>query len=784
MTIDDFLRACPEIVVLAIPVAVLMGSTGLPVAIRVARKLWTRMQVQFLIEATNLDRNALKACRVIQGRNENVIDRPDIFAQLEILLPPKSEYQSAALCGLGGSGKTQVALEYGHRRCRDPACSVFWVHADNETTFAQDYKTIARKLGLADNLDGKELLVAVRERIEADPCWVVIFDNADDLALFGVGQTSHDTSGGQVEESTGKPASLYDYIPQGATGTVLWTSRDGRIVGTLVGAPRGIRVGPMCGDEAMALLETSRNEKISSEEVGDAGKLLEKLQWLPLAISQAGAYLRRTSMMITEYLSRLEEEKERWRVLEATEFDRHRRPNVPNSILETWSISIERIRLGNEMAYKILHIIAYVNNQNIPFEILAAAGMFGDEVPKGESWEDKDRVVEAATRLKEFSFLELNRGEGGVQSYEMHKLVQEATRYRLSGSKSEGGIYFANGAIQIMAKLFPKPKQETWAECEKYIAHAEQVGEWAEICKKEVEVSDLLTQVSRYLFECGRWREKEPVDKRAYELRKQVLGGNDLRTIWSMASLAITYLEQRKFDEAEKINVEALLRLRQEGLGNEHDETILIMVSLAATYQGQGRCDEAENIYMEALGLLQVLGDKHHETMETMALLAIVYNAQGRYDEAERILVEALRLWREILGDNHLDTIASMGLLAMTYHRQGRYDEAERIQVDVLRLRRKVLGDNHLDTIASMGLLAMIYHRQGRYDEAERIQVDVLRLRREVLGNKHPDSLHAMSDLAVTWKSQGRRDDALAMLEECLQLTRSVLGPDHPEAKV
>lgn len=90
-----------------------------------------------------------------------------------------------------------MALEYAYCCCCDdaacPACSVFWVYADNETKFAQDYKTIARRLGLAENLDGEELLTAVRERIESEPQWLLILDNADDLGLFGVGQTSHDT---------------------------------------------------------------------------------------------------------------------------------------------------------------------------------------------------------------------------------------------------------------------------------------------------------------------------------------------------------------------------------------------------------------------------------------------------------------------------------------------------------------------------------------------------------------------------------------------------------------
>ncbi len=145
--------------------------------------------------------------------------------------------------------KTQIALEFAYRRCHDPACSVFWVHADNETTFIQDYQSIAKGLGLADTLNGEELLTAVRLQIEADPCWLLVLDNADDLGLFGVGRQSPEQ------------ASLRAFIPRGPAGTVLWTSRDEQVSGTLVGARRGINVSRMTSDEAVLLFENVRNKK-------------------------------------------------------------------------------------------------------------------------------------------------------------------------------------------------------------------------------------------------------------------------------------------------------------------------------------------------------------------------------------------------------------------------------------------------------------------------------------------------------------------------------------------
>jgi hypothetical protein len=172
-----------------------------------------------------------------------------------------------------------VALEYAYRRCRDAACSVFWVHADNEATFTHDYRSIAKKLGIADKLDGEELLAAVCERIEAEPCWVLVLDNADNLGLFGVGRTPQD---GPHSTAGERAVNLYEFIPRGpSSGTVLWTSRDERIAGSLVGARRAISVARMTADEARTLLETVKNKKIGLDESEDATALLAELDRLP-----------------------------------------------------------------------------------------------------------------------------------------------------------------------------------------------------------------------------------------------------------------------------------------------------------------------------------------------------------------------------------------------------------------------------------------------------------------------------------------------------------------------
>ncbi|CAG1965819.1 unnamed protein product, partial [Fusarium graminearum] len=462
-------------------------------------------------------------------RNEDLVQRPNLINRLDKLLPLTPGSRSAALWGLGGSGnepsKTQIALDYAYRRCdADNECCVFWVHADSEATFLADYKTI---------------------------------------------------------------------------GTVLWTSRDAHIAGTLVGARHGIEVRSMAMNEASMLLGRIRDEPLIEEEEvpGDAGDaLLQELQCLPLAISQAGAYMRRMSMTAEQYLSLLREGKTRWEVLKLSDTDRYRRPQVSNSVLETWRISLERIRTESEISYRILHVIAYVGSQDIPQELMVVAGQYdADSIGSAGHQDSTGRVselelLEAITRLREFSFLSLT--DDGGQKYEMHKLVQEAIRYglrvrgsvvlavgnalRVNKGPKEDEEYYCGKALQVVDDLFPTPEPATWARCEEYLTHAIRLGEWAEVGRTEIKTATLLATVSYFLHERGRWKEKEPVDKRALELRREVLGEKHPDTIWSMAELAATYHRQGQYNKAEEISVK-VLELRRGVLGEKHLDTIWSM---------------------------------------------------------------------------------------------------------------------------------------------------------------------------------------------------------------
>ncbi|KAH7182439.1 uncharacterized protein B0J16DRAFT_321221 [Fusarium flagelliforme] len=709
-------------------------------------------------------------------RNEDLVHRRDLIDKLDELLPQTtSGSYSAALWGLGGSGCDA-----------DKECSIFWVHADSEATFLTDYKTIGKKLGVDQRLDEADLLDAVRNKIEGQSKWLMILDNADELNLFGVGQQQEGTEN----------RDLYKYVP--SQGTVLWTSRDAHIGGTLVGASRSIQVQSMAINEATTLLATTRGDL--PIPVGEGvDRLLEELQCLPLAVSQAGTYMRRMSMTAEEYLTLLKQGKSRWEVLKVSDTDRHRRPEVSNSVLETWRISTERIKAESEISYQILHVIAYVDSQDIPHELVAAAAHPFNKNDKTEktlaTQVSELEVLAAVARLMEFSFLRRRQTDNGERSYEMHKLVREALQYGLSihssidktinkGFGDDHGalqteVLYSRRALQVVDDLFPRFDPTLRARCDQYLTHAIQVGEWAEVSETEVETANLLERVSDFLYDRGRWREKESVNSRAWDLRREALGEKHPDTTNSLAGIGCSYLGQGQYAKAQDI-AKRVLGFRQEALGT-HPATIRSMADLGAAYLGQGQYKEAEKLLDEALRLRQeMLGEKHPDTIRSMADLGTIYQTLGRYGEAHDIAIRVLKLRQEVLGQKHPDTIRSMADLGVTYHTQGRYEETYDIATKVLQLRKEVLGEKHPDTARTLMDLGAIYHEQDQYDKAEKLYAEALELNREILGDRHPDTIKSMANVAATFHQQGQYSKALELHQTTLDLRRQVLGENHP----
>jgi tetratricopeptide (TPR) repeat protein len=599
--------------------------------------------------------------------------------------------------------KTQIALEYAYRYQEKTGCSIFWVRSDNEANFTKNYSDIARLANLSSELKGMDLLYAVKRWIEEQRRWLIVFDNADNLSIFKPARVSH-----HLHEDKTPSLELLQFVPNASNGTVIWTSRDGSILGRLIGVNEGVEVGKMTFQESLRLFQNLSGRPVTDTASESEKELLNHLEMLPLAISQASAYIRKTTVSTQLYVRAFTESEERQANLLSTEFDEIHRSDVPNSVMHTWLISMKQIAEESECGERILNTIAFLDNQNVPFELLSAAA--------GAAYSE-DQVLLAAARLVEYSFLQRQKAiNNELPVYGQHRLVQLAARNALAPEKSH---FYSGKALNVMIDVFPLGVHETWNACKSYLPHSLKAVEWRE---------------------AGGYCDLAPI---------------------LLARMGRYYWEQGQSDEAEGLNIQ-VLELRKAALGEKHPDTITAMANLASTWWQQGWLDVAEELHAQVLELSKaVSGEKHPDTIVAMANLASTWWQQGRSDVAEELDVQVLEFRKAVLGEKHPDTIMAMANLASTWRQQGRSGAAEELEIQVLELRKAVLGEKHPDTIRAMANLASTWWQQGRSDVAEELDVQVLELRKAVLGEEHPDTIMAMANLQSIRKDRTSHDDVV-----------------------
>ncbi len=549
----------------------------------------------------------------------------------------------------------------------------------------------------------------------------MVLDNADDLDMFFTKPTS------TVADSE-RTVSLIDYLPQSSQGLMLITTRDTRMGERLAGRNTSIPVNPMSPSEAQDLLR-SRLKRPDSGDDDNLEILINALQHIPLALTQAAAFISENNLALIEYLEMLRtDDSDLQDLLDEDLGDLRRDSESQNSVIRTWKLSFDLISKQKPRAAEMLSLIAVLDRQGIPKSLLR---------------NNKDRNVHVATALGILqAFSLISAGDGG-SGYEIHRLVQLATRrwLEIQGTKEE----WQKKALLVLADMFPSGKFKNWTTCENLLPHAQTVTQYENANKAYPERSaHLLRRMARFDTNQGRYEIACTRGLAAFEVRKKYSGIEHPSTLRSMATLAMIYRKQGRWDEAEKLEVQ-VMETRKRVLKEEHPSTLISMANLASTYCKQGRWDEAEKLQVQVMETTKrVLGEEHPDTLLSVANLASTYWDQGRWDEAEKLEVQVMETRKRVLKEEHPYTLISMANLAVTYGYQGRLDEAEKLQVQVMETTKRVLGEEHPDTLISMANLAVTYWSQGQWDEAIELIRVVVDLRTKILGANHPDTLDSV----------------------------------------
>ena len=565
-------------------------------------------------------------------RNPDFTGRDGEYAALAAALEPSGTVAvTQVLRGGGGVGKTALATEYAYRQ-RSAFDTVWWLHAEEPATLVSDYAGLAVALGLvaAGEADQQLAAVAARRWLDDHDRWLLVLDNA-----------------GAPDAPTGLEAPLnrvVDLLPQVLHGQVLVTSRDASWEQHATLAELEV----FTPTEAVAFLLTRSG---SSDEQA-AAAVAELLGWLPLALEQAGAYLRETRIALSAYLDRLGQ----FPVLTMAK-GRPRDRDPADTVATTWQVSLEQVQ-PVPGAVALLEACAFLSPEEIPRQLFAQQL----DPPPQELMvlaADPFALDEAVAALHRFGLVKASE-----QALVMHRLLQQVIRHGLDRERQQSR---AATVLRLVRAASPHAHTDpdAWPAYARLLPQVLAVTGHAEALDIEPETTTwLLADTGLYLWRRADHQQARRLFERALAINEARLGADHPETATSLNNLALILADQGDLAGARRLHERALSN-REAHLGADHPTTAQSLSNLAVVLRAQGDLAGARPLLERALAIREArLGADHPTTAQSLSNLAAVLAAQGDLAGARRLHERALAIREDRLGADHPDTARSRKALA------------------------------------------------------------------------------------------------------------------------
>lgn len=682
--------------------------------------------------------------------------------------------------------KSQLAIETAHQfRRKSPDTFVFWLFASSQSRLEQSIRATLEQLQVSGikepTANAFELFRTWLLDRKQKRTWLVIVDNADEAEVLlspSKNVRATETQGNtQQDEPTER---CLDFLPYSEYGSLLLTSRSKAVASQVAHLDDVIDIKPMDQSHALALLRQKLGVTVEADQ-DDLAQLVTELESMPLAITQAAAYIRQREprCSVKDYLEELSTST--LRLLNHESPDIRRDGAAQNCILRTLQISFRHIRRSRSSAADLLALMSFCDRHAIPetlllnrhveqhfflnkclfFLLLVLEVIIGGLItlpfhrlgshtaskgtacsklgpPSKPDKRSQDTFNNDLQILRSYSLITITTNSS---EFEMHRLVQLATQdwLKLTGSFQRWGMQFVTNLNERFPTYGSDGILQPKDVCSRLYSHT--------IAAMRIDLDDLgsiLRQANA--IERGGW--------------------------WAYFS--------GKYNDFLEMN-SLVLETGSKVLGPQHPDTLESMGLLGGAYKLLGQYEKAESLQIEVFRQYKRLYGRHDgQTLRIMHDLGQTHERMGKVTEAHQLQLQALDDAKKTFGKRDRRTLQIMTAVAGSMAQRGQHEAAETLLKRVLKPGKGLHPADDLDGLRAMSNLGRIYFATERFSEARRLFEDAHRGTETLLGSHHPNTLVLMSNLAEVLRELGQRGSATKLMRECAEKTNQRLGPNHP----